>query len=189
MEYKVVSWGAETYRAADSLETLVSQYAKSGWRFHSINTVTTYTKPGCNKPSVPVSVILVVFEKGEFLPGSSFAAQEETVAVSPSQKTTSASKSSVADTSRSTPASSEPNESVTRSYVPVSHNFDPVSQDSPIQVGDRFLVTRSISASGISVPAGCVGVVKIVNPREPDLEFENGLRARCPIDAIVRIKD
>ncbi len=69
-----------------------------------------------------------------------------------------------------------------------NHVFKPVSPESPIQMGDKFVLTHSVTVGNTIISSGAVGVVTIVNPKEPELEFEGGIRTRCSVDTMRRIQ-
>ncbi len=71
MQYKVIPcpmvFSGESYEAASQLEKLINSNTRDGWRYHSMETLTTstYTKGGCMQPQQEVRTVyyMLIFEK------------------------------------------------------------------------------------------------------------------------------
>ncbi len=65
----------------------------------------------------------------------------------------------------------------------------PVTEASPIVLGDKFFLMEDYRKLDIFVAAGSIGTVTIVNQTEPELEFDGGERIRCKLSTLKRIGD
>ncbi len=66
MIYKVVK-GPKAVEGdpCNLFETLINQYAKEGWRYHSMETITQTDKGGCLKQPTATNMYMLIFEKDE----------------------------------------------------------------------------------------------------------------------------